>query len=101
MEWAELFVSSYLFASLCVLAQNLGVPSAVTTFAHNAVLSVSYLRRVSAPAGAPAWMRCWNRMLWKLANRLFSWKINQIVGEVTERKGIGRTENFLLSLRTE
>ena len=35
-------------------------------------------------------------MLWKLANRLFSWKINQIVGEVTERKGIGRTENFLL-----
>lgn len=98
LDWADVFVSSYLFASLCVLAKTMGVPSAVTTFAHNAVPSSSY-----PPEGCPrllvcpAWIRRrWNRMLWKIANRLFSWKINQIVGEATERNGIGRTENFLL-----
>lgn len=98
LEWADLFVSSYLFASLCELAKKMGVPSAVTTFAHNAVPSTSY-----PPEGCPRLLICpavirrrWNSMLWEIANRLFSWKINQIVGEVTESNGIGRTENFLL-----
>ncbi|NQY32060.1 MAG: glycosyltransferase family 1 protein [Coraliomargarita sp.] len=98
LEWADAFVSSYLFASLCVLAKNMGVPSVVTTFAHNAVPSTSY-----PPEGCPRLLICpafirrrWNSMLWKIANKLFSWKINQIVGDVTERNGIGRTKNFLL-----
>lgn len=97
LEWADVFVSSYLFASLCEFAKKKGVPCAVTTFAHNAVPSRSY-----PPEGCPRLMgpaflrRRWNALSWVVANRLFSRKINQIVGAVTERNGVGLTENFLL-----
>ncbi len=97
LDWADVLVSSYLFASLCSLAKTKGVPSVVTTFAHNAVPSVSYPPEGCPRLAAPAFMRrVWNRSLWKVANRLFSWQVDKVVGEVTERYGMGRTENFLL-----
>lgn len=97
LEWADVFVSSYLFASLCTLAKTKGVPSAVTTFAHNAVPSPSYPPEGCPRLMGPAFMRRrWNGFWWKIANRLFTSKINQIVGEATVRNGIGRTGHFLL-----
>ena len=95
---ADLFVSSYLFASLCTLARMRGVPCAVTTFAHNAVPSLSH-----PPQGVPRLLpfppyfrRKWNALGWHLADRIFCWQINQVVGEAAERYGIGRTQSFLL-----
>lgn len=96
---ADLFVSSYLFASLCGLARLRGVPCAVTTFAHNAVPSVSH-----PPHGVPRmWalpptLRAkWNALAWRLADRIFCWQINRVVGEVSERYGMGLTESFFLN----
>jgi len=99
LEWAELFVSSYVFASLCKLAQSRGVPSAVTTFAHNIVPSPVYppegLPRLLA---APALVRRrWNRLLWKVTDRVLCWQINRVVGETMERHGMGRPESFVLA----
>ncbi|MEM7791323.1 MAG: glycosyltransferase [Verrucomicrobiota bacterium] len=98
LETADLFVSSYVFASLCRLAENRGIPTAVTTFAHNAVPSPSY-----PPDGVPRLLpfpsfirQPWNSLAWKIADRIFCWQINQVVGEATEKYGIGRTESFLL-----
>ena len=98
LAWADVFVSSYLFSSLCALAQSMGVPSAVTTFTHSAVPSPSY-----PPEGCPRLLACpatlrqaWNRFLWKIGDRLISWKINRIVGDAAERNGIERISNFLL-----
>lgn len=95
---ADLFVSSYLFASLCSLARLRGVPCAVTTFAHNAVPSASY-----PPEGVPRMLafppplrRKWNSFTWRIADRIFSWQINQVVGEGCDQYGIERTESFLL-----
>ena len=97
LDWADVFVSSYLFASLCSMAKAKGVPSVVTTFAHNAVPSVSYPPEGCPRLPAPACMRrVWNRSLWKLANRLFSRQVDKVVGEVTEQYGLGRTQHFLL-----
>ena len=97
LDWADVFVSSYLFASLCAMAKKKGVPSVVTTFAHNAVPSPSYPPEGCPRLPCPAFMRrIWNRSLWKVANRLFSRRVNKVVGEVTERYGMGRTDNFLL-----
>ena len=98
LAWADVFVSSYLFSSLCALAQSMGVPSAVTTFTHNAVPSPSYPpercpRLLVYPA---ALRRLWNCLLWKIGNRLVTWKISQIVGEAAERNGIERIPDFLL-----
>ncbi len=99
MVRADIFVSSYLFASLCSLARLRGIPCAVTTFAHNAVPSPSY-----PPNGVPRMLafppplrRKWNRFAWHLADRIFCWQINRVVGEAAERYGIGRPESFLLS----
>lgn len=95
---ADLFVSSYLFASLCTLARMRGVPCAVTTFAHNAVPSLS-----NPPQGVPRillfppyFRRKWNALGWHIADRIFCWQINQVVGEAAVRYGIGRTQSFLL-----
>jgi len=98
MESADVFVSSYLFANLCVLARAVGVPCAVTTFAHNVVPSESYppenLPRLLI---APAFMRRrWNRMLWRLTDRVLCWQINRVVGEKMAEHGMGRAESFAL-----
>lgn len=98
LEWADAFVSSYVFSSLCQLAAKRGVPSAVTTFAHNAVPSYSL-----PPEGVPRLLICppfirrrWNALTWRIADKLFSWQINQVVGEQMEARGMGRTRSFLL-----
>ena len=98
LETADVFVSSYVFANLCVLARKAGVPCAVTTFAHNVVPSVDYppegLPRLLA---APAFIRRrWNRALWHLTDRVLCWQINRVVGEAMARHGMGRSESFAL-----
>ena len=98
LESADVFVTSYVFANLCTLARQANVPCAVTTFAHNVVPSVSY-----PPEGlprlliAPAFLRRrWNRLLWKITDRVLCWQINRVVGEAMERHGMGRAESFAL-----
>jgi len=98
LETADVFVSSYVFANLCVLARQAGVPCAVTTFAHNVVPSVGYppegLPRLLA---APAFVRRrWNRMLWRLTDRVLCWQINRVIGGAMARHGMGRAESFAL-----
>ena len=95
---ADVFVTSYVFANLCTLARQAQVPCAVTTFAHNVVPSQSYppegLPRLLA---APAFVRRrWNRMLWKLTDRVLCWQINRVVGETMGRHGMERAESFAL-----
>lgn len=99
LQTADVFVSSYVFANLCVLARRAGVPCAVTTFAHNVVPSSGY-----PPEGLPRlWImppfvrRRWNRMLWKVTDRVLCWQINRVVGEAMERHGMGRAESFALA----
>ncbi|WP_269527079.1 glycosyltransferase [Coraliomargarita parva] len=98
LEWADVFVSSYVFSSLCQLAKKRGIPTAITTFAHNAVPSRSY-----PPEGVPRMLafppflrRRWNAMIWRMADRIFCWKINQVVGEALTRYGMERADSFLL-----
>lgn len=98
IQETDVFVSSYLFANLSLLARKYGVPSAVTTFAHNVVPSSSYppdeLPRLLP---APRWLqRQWNRMLWKLTDRVLCWNINRVVGETMVRHGMTRAESFVL-----
>jgi vancomycin aglycone glucosyltransferase len=97
MDSADLFVSSYVFASLCALAKKKGVPSAVTTFAHNMVPSETYPPDGTPRLFAPAFIRKhWNRMLWNVTDKVLCWQINQVVGEAMARHGLGRTESFVL-----
>ena len=98
IQQADLFVSSYVFANLCVLARKHSIPCAVTTFAHNVVPSPSYPpeylpRMLVAP---PIVRRKWNCMLWRLTDRVLCWNINRVVGEVMERHGMGKPESFVL-----
>ncbi|PXA05102.1 hypothetical protein DDZ13_03830 [Coraliomargarita sinensis] len=97
LQTADIFVSSYVYSSLCQLAKRAGVPCAVTTFAHNIVPSVGYppdgLPRLALPA---FFRRRWNSMLWKLTDRVLCWQINKVVGERMEAFGIGRTESYVL-----
>ncbi|WPJ96334.1 glycosyltransferase [Coraliomargarita algicola] len=95
---ADVFVTSYVFANLCTLARQAKVPCAVTTFAHNVVPSDSYppegLPRLLA---APAFLRRrWNRMLWRVTDRVLCWQINRVVGETMGRHGMGQAESFAL-----
>lgn len=98
LDTAEIFVSSYVFADLCVLARMAKVPCAVTTFAHNVVPSASYppegLPRLLAAPGLIR--RRWNRLLWRITDRVLCWQINRVVGEAMERHGMGRTDSFAL-----
>lgn len=97
MDAADLFVSSYVFASLCALARKKGVPTAVTTFCHNMVPSETYPPDGTPRLFAPAFIRkYWNRMLWKLTDRVLCWQINQVVGDAMARHDLGRTESFVL-----
>ena len=97
LQTADVFVSSYVYSSLCQLARKAGVPCAVTTFAHNIVPSVGYppdgLPRLALPA---FFRRRWNSMLWKLTDRVLCWQINKVVGERMEAFGIGLTESYVL-----
>lgn len=97
LQTADVFVSSYVYSSLCQLAKKAGVPCAVTTFAHNIVPSVGYppdgLPRLVLPA---FFRRRWNSMLWKLTDRVLCWQINKVVGERMKAFGIGRTESYVL-----
>ncbi|MEN8734758.1 MAG: glycosyltransferase [Lentimonas sp.] len=98
IQQADVFVSSYLFANLCVLARKHDVPCAVTTFAHNVVPSVCYppdeLPRLLP---APESLRLkWNRMLWKVTDRVLCWNINQVVGKIIVKHGMGRPESFVI-----
>ena len=98
MRTADVFVASYVFANLCSLARRANVPCAVTTFAHNVVPSASYPpeglpRLLIAPA---VFRRSWNRMLWRVTDRVLCWQINQVVGEAMERHGMGQAESFAL-----
>jgi len=98
MKEADVFVTSYVFANLCALARKANVPSAVTTFAHNVVPSVSYPpeglpRLLAAPASI---RRRWNQMLWQVTDRVLCWQINRVVGEAMARHGMGRSESFVI-----
>ncbi|NBB78849.1 MAG: hypothetical protein GVY36_05300 [Verrucomicrobia bacterium] len=97
LRTADVFVTSYVFANLSVLARELNVPCAVTTFAHNVVPSADYppegLPRLAAPA---FFRRRWNRLLWRMADRVLCWQINRVVGEAMERHGMGRASSFAL-----
>jgi vancomycin aglycone glucosyltransferase len=97
LQTADIFVSSYVYSSLCQLARAAGVPCAVMTFAHNIVPSPGYppdgLPRLALPA---LFRRRWNSMLWKLSDRVLCWQINKVVGDRMEAFGIGRTESYIL-----
>ena len=98
LKTADLFVSSYVYSSLCQLARKVGVPCAVTTFAHNIVPSVGYppegLPRLALPS---YFRRRWNAMLWKITDRVLCWQINKVVGEHMERHGLQRTESYVFA----
>jgi len=98
MQQADVFVSSYVFANLCVVARKYGVPCAVATFAHNVVPSSSYppdqLPRL--PMAPAALCRKWNRMLWKITDRVLCWNINRVVGDTLNRHLLARPESFVL-----
>jgi UDP:flavonoid glycosyltransferase YjiC (YdhE family) len=97
LAWADVFVSSYVFANLCSLARREAVPCAVTTFAHNVVPSVNYPPEGLPRLFAPVFLRRrWNRLLWRLTDRVLCWQINRVVGEAMERHGMGRAESFAL-----
>lgn len=98
IQQADVFVSSYLFANLCVLARKHGVPCAVTTFAHNVVPSPSYPPdKLPRLLPAPRSLRHkWNRMLWKITDRVLCWNINRVVGQTMARHGMGKSESFAL-----
>ena len=98
LEAADIFVSNYIFSHLCVLAREVGVPSAVTTFAHNIVPSENY-PPISLPrflAVPEFFRRFWNRALWNLTDKVICWQINRVVGEVLQRNGIRRLASFAL-----
>lgn len=97
LRTADVFVSSYVYSSLCQLAKRAGVPCAVTTFAHNIVPSVGYPPEGLPRLGLPAYFRRrWNAMLWKLTDRVLCWQINKVVGERMEANGVGRTQSYVL-----
>ena len=99
LQFADIFVTSYVFANLCQLARKAGVPCAVTTFAHNIVPSDGY-----PPDGLPRLFgmpspiqRPWNRALWGITDRVLCWQINKVVGAHMERHGMGRAESYALA----
>lgn len=97
MKDADVFVTNYVFANLCNLARRLGVPCAVTTFAHNVVPSVDYPPEGLPRLPASAFMRRrWNEFLWKITDRVLCWQINRVVGEAMEHYNMGRAESFAL-----
>lgn len=97
LKWADIFVTSYVFANLCKLAQRAGVPCAVTTFAHNIVPSESYPPDGLPRLGLPAYFRRrWNSMLWKMTDRVLCWQINRVVGGHMARHNMGRAESYVL-----
>lgn len=97
MAWADLFVTSYVFANLCQLARQHGVPCAVTTFAHNVVPSVGYPPEGLPRLPLPVWFRRrWNALLWNLTDRVLCWQINKVVGEHMARHGMGRAKSYVL-----
>lgn len=98
IQQADVFVSSYLFANLCVLAKKHQVPCAIMTFAHNIVPSSSY-----PPEGLPRMLVApqslrhkWNRMLWKLTDRVLCWNINCVVGETLTRHQLAGPASFVI-----
>ncbi|MGJ3243609.1 MAG: glycosyltransferase [Opitutales bacterium] len=94
---ADLFVSSYLFTHLGVLAERRGIPFAVTTFAHNVVPSPGYPPHgMPRLLGMPAKLRRgWNRAWWWLADRAIVIAINRVVGPVLDRHNLKRVNSFL------
>jgi vancomycin aglycone glucosyltransferase len=95
---ADLFVSSYLFSSLCGIARMQNIPCAVTTFAHNAVPSVSL-----PPQGVPqlnflprGLRRKWNKAAWYIADRVVSRCINQVAGSAARHLGLNVKKGFFL-----
>lgn len=98
LRTADLFVSSYLFSSLCGLARLRNIPSAVTSFAHNAVPSLS-----QPPQGVPqlnflpaGLHRKWNAAAWYIADRVVSRGIYQVVGSTAKRFGLNPKKGFFL-----
>jgi vancomycin aglycone glucosyltransferase len=97
LKTADVFVTSYVFANLCTLARQAQVPCAVTTFAHNVVPSESYPPEGLPRLAAPAFLRRpWNRLLWRITDRVLCWQINRVVGEAMVRHGMSRAESFAL-----
>lgn len=97
LKTADVFVTSYVFANLSVLARDLNVPCAVTTFAHNVVPSANYPPEGLPRLAAPAFLRRrWNRLLWRITDHVLCWQINRVVGQAMERHGMGRATSFAL-----
>lgn len=97
LKTADVFVTSYVFANLSVLARDLKVPCAVTTFAHNVVPSSNYPPEGLPRLAAPAFIRRrWNQMLWRITDQVLCWQINRVVGAAMERHGMGRATSFAL-----
>lgn len=98
MGTTDLFVCSYLFSHMSALARERGIPCATATFAHHAVPSPRYPpetipRLLFLP---PSWQRSWNRLCWRLSDRVICWQLNRVVGEHLERHGMGRARSFLI-----
>ena len=99
LDSADLFVCSYLFAHMSALARRKGVPCAAATFAHHAVPSPVYPpenlpRLLFLP---PFLQRKWNRMWWRISDRVICWQINRVVGGHLERFGLERAGSFLIA----
>ena len=98
LETADIFVSNYIFSHLCALAREVGVPSAVTTFAHNVVPSETY-----PPMNFPRFLtvpeflrRLYYRASWHFIDRVICWKTNRVIGHALERNRIRRLLSFVL-----
>lgn len=97
LQSADVLVASYLFSHLTALAHRYHVPCHVLTFAHNVVPSADY-----PPEGVPALplpvfvRRWWNRLAWRVADRIICYSINRIIGKGLQRNGLSPVKSFLL-----
>lgn len=95
----DLLVSSYFFPHYRRLAERNGVPFATFAFCHNLVPSDEI-----APDGMPrlrllpaALQSKWNRMLWRVANRVVDFTVNHTAASVFEKCGLPRSSGFILN----
>jgi UDP:flavonoid glycosyltransferase YjiC (YdhE family) len=97
LKHADVMVASYLFSHLTELAHRHGVPCHVLTFAHNVVPSPEY-----PPDGVPGlplpqrFCRCWNRLAWRLADKVICHSINRVIGKDLQRHKLSLVKSFLL-----
>lgn len=94
----DLLVSSYFFPHYRHLAKRNGVPFATFAFCHNLVPG-----KAASPDGMPAlrflpqgMQSVWNGALWRLANGIVDFTVNQTAREIFHRCGLPPSKGFIL-----